>query len=68
MDDCKNVNKTYVFQAGIVGDRFELVLEPEAASAFCKCLPIERLAGVQSKSLDCFRAGVCYIVLDLGGK
>ncbi|XP_045204412.2 heat shock 70 kDa protein 12A-like [Mercenaria mercenaria] len=66
-DAAKQFMREAALQAGINGECLELVLEPEAASAFCKCLPVERLKGGQSMTFDCFLPGTCYIVLDLGG-
>ncbi|XP_045204409.2 heat shock 70 kDa protein 12A-like isoform X2 [Mercenaria mercenaria] len=66
-DAAKQFMRESALQAGINGKRLELVLEPEAASAFCKCLPVERLNDGQSMTFDCFLPGTCYIVLDLGG-
>ena len=42
-------------------------LEPEAASLFCKYLPIEKLQGAES-GIGAFRPGSRYLVLDAGGK
>ena len=55
------------FQAGIDGQNLSLALEPEAASLYCKYLPVERIGG-SSKGVTCFRAGSKYLVLDAGGK
>jgi hypothetical protein len=45
-----------------------LALEPEAASMFCKLLPVDRLKHNNSTSTEAFKPGTSYIVLDLGGK
>ncbi|WAR03453.1 HS12B-like protein [Mya arenaria] len=50
---------------GLRNDRLILALEPEAASFWCKTLPVERLT--KSGGMDIFQPGKCYIVLDLGG-
>jgi hypothetical protein len=41
-------------------------LEPEAASLFCKYLPIEKLQGAD-KGIGAFKPGSRYLVLDAGG-
>ena len=42
-------------------------LESEAASLFCKYLPIEKLQGAES-GISAFRPGSRYLVVDAGGK
>ena len=50
-------------QAGIDGDNLIIALEPEAASMFCKHMPVER----GTDSLQTFKPGSKYIILDCGG-
>ena len=54
------------FQAGIHNDNLSLALEPEAASLFCKYLPVERITG--GDGISCFKPGSRYLVLDAGGE
>ena len=42
-----------------------IALEPEAASIYCKHLPVEKLKG--SNSISAFQPGSKYLVLDAGG-
>ena len=56
----------HFFQAGIDGSSLSLALEPEAASLFCKFLPVEKISGT-NRGVTCFRAGSKYLVLDAGG-
>ena len=44
-----------------------IALEPEAASIFCKELPVENFEG-GSSNIDVFSPGKRYLVLDAGGK
>ena len=44
-----------------------IALEPEAASIFCKELPVEKFEG-ESSYIDVFSPGKRYFVLDAGGK
>ncbi|XP_060558389.1 heat shock 70 kDa protein 12A-like [Ruditapes philippinarum] len=54
-------------EAGIQSDCLSLALEPEAASMFCKLLPVDCLKHNNSTSTEAFKPGTSYIVLDLGG-
>jgi len=53
------------FQAGIVGGHLTIALEPEAASMFCRHVPVQKL-GV-GESFRPFDPGNRYLVLDAGG-
>ena len=44
-----------------------IALEPEAASIFCKELPVEKFEE-GSSNIDVFSPGKRYLVLDAGGK
>lgn len=44
-----------------------IALEPEAASIFCKELPVEKFEG-GSDNINVFSPGQRYLVLDAGGK
>ncbi|OWF40770.1 heat shock 70 kDa protein 12B-like [Mizuhopecten yessoensis] len=50
--------------AGIQGNHLLIALEPEAASMYCKYLPLERKG---EGGLKTFTAGSKYLVLDAGG-
>ncbi|XP_052779782.1 heat shock 70 kDa protein 12A-like isoform X3 [Mya arenaria] len=52
-------------EAGMESGMLSIALEPEAASLFCRHLPVER-SGCQL-SLGSLRAGKQYLVLDAGG-
>ncbi|XP_052779002.1 heat shock 70 kDa protein 12A-like isoform X2 [Mya arenaria] len=52
-------------EAGIKSDMLSIALEPEAASLFCRHLPVERSG--DELSLGSLRAGKQYLVLDAGG-
>ncbi|KAL5012116.1 hypothetical protein ScPMuIL_010667 [Solemya velum] len=54
-------------KAGLTNDQLTVALEPEAASLYCKTLPIERVVGIDNMSLDVFTTGTKYMVLDAGG-
>ncbi|WAQ99167.1 HS12A-like protein [Mya arenaria] len=52
--------------AGIATDQLSLALEPEAASLFCKYLPVEKIEGATGKGISAFAPGRKYLVLDAG--
>ncbi|XP_060606755.1 heat shock 70 kDa protein 12A-like [Ruditapes philippinarum] len=54
-------------EADIRSEYLSLALEPEAASMFCKLLPVDCLKLNSSKFVETFKPGTSYIVLDLGG-
>ena len=45
-----------------------LALEPEAASIYCKHLPVERLVTGGKSALGAFSPGTKYLILDAGGR
>lgn len=58
----------YEMQAGINSDNLKLVLEPEAASLYCKTLDESEIHVVSGTRTDNPLArGKRYILLDLGG-
>lgn len=58
-----------IFQAGIHGDMFSIVFEPEAASVYARLLPVEKFIGEnKSTILKTFDPGTKFIVVDAGGK
>lgn len=58
----------FIFKAGIANDQLCLALEPEAASLYCRSLPmfIEETQG-REKVISELPIGEKYIVLDQGG-
>lgn len=57
------------FKAGIKNDQLKLALEPEAASVYCKSIPMERRQhDSQGDTLGPFSPHTRYLVLDLGGQ
>ncbi|CAG2190345.1 unnamed protein product [Mytilus edulis] len=52
---------------GIPNSQLMLALEPEAASIYCKHLPVERLAAGANSALGAFSPGTKYLILDAGG-
>lgn len=61
--------KKFWFQAGIPTNQLCLALEPEAASLFCRHLPVEKVKDADGQSaLSSLAPGKRYLVLDAGGK
>ncbi|WAR31547.1 HS12A-like protein, partial [Mya arenaria] len=54
-------------QAGIGKGKLTLALEPEAASLYCRHLPVNKNVGHSDASLYSFPEGTKYMVLDAGG-
>ncbi|KAL5012173.1 hypothetical protein ScPMuIL_010724 [Solemya velum] len=56
-------------KAGIDDGNLSLALEPEAASIFCKLIPIERMTETCGRKdiLVSFQPGYTYLIADLGG-
>ncbi|CAG2200677.1 unnamed protein product [Mytilus edulis] len=52
--------------AGISGDQLSLALEPEAASLYCRKVPM-RIKDSVTKTVDLLGPGISYVVLDQGG-
>ncbi|XP_052225981.1 heat shock 70 kDa protein 12A-like isoform X2 [Dreissena polymorpha] len=63
-DSAKHFMRLAAEQAGISADKLMLALEPEAASLYCRHLPVQ-IDG--ESSLSTFHAGQKYLVLDAGG-
>ena len=61
-----NPNACFYLKAGISGDKLTIALEPEAASLYCRHLPVEK-CGKDKASLSTFGPGKRYLVLDAGG-
>ena len=65
----KCVDQILFCQGGIPNSRLILALEPEAASIYCKNLPVDRTLSTGGRStLDAFAPGTQYLILDAGGK
>ena len=62
------MEKCISIQAGIHPDQLMIALEPEAASLYCKYLPLEKFEESDGPGLDAFSPGWRYLVLDAGGK
>ena len=54
-------------QAGINMDRLGIALEPEAASIYCRHLPIETSTNETKLSIASLPVGTKYMILDAGG-
>ncbi|XP_062586417.1 heat shock 70 kDa protein 12A-like [Saccostrea cucullata] len=65
-DPAKQFMRKAAEQAGIDRDKLRIALEPEAASIWCKHLPVEKLQGSDNR-IDSFQVGSKYLVLDAGG-
>ncbi|XP_045204106.2 heat shock 70 kDa protein 12A-like [Mercenaria mercenaria] len=68
-DAAKQFMREAAENAGIPGNNLTIALEPEAASLYCRNLPVERHVGDKTMkfSLAKFKAGTKYLVLDAGG-
>ncbi|XP_062585711.1 heat shock 70 kDa protein 12A-like [Saccostrea cucullata] len=64
-DNAKQFMREAAINAGIDGRRLILALEPEAASFYCKQLPVEKLPGGEgfTEAPD----GTKYLIADIGG-
>ncbi|XP_060607561.1 heat shock 70 kDa protein 12A-like [Ruditapes philippinarum] len=65
-DAAKQFMREAAQQAGISEDMLTIALEPEAASLYCRHLPVEK-CGSSKTSLATFGPGKRYLVLDAGG-
>ncbi|CAG2206698.1 unnamed protein product [Mytilus edulis] len=67
-DPAKKFMKEAANAGGIPNSRLILALEPEAASIYCKNLPVDRTLSSGGRStLDAFAPGTQYLILDAGG-
>lgn len=67
-DPAKQFMREAANNGGIPNSRLILALEPEAASIYCKNLPVDRTISSGGRStLDAFAAGTKYLILDAGG-
>lgn len=59
----------YLYQAGISQDQLTLALEPEAASLYCRKVPVSvETTKDGGKVIAAMQKGSKYIVFDQGGK
>ncbi|XP_053399657.1 heat shock 70 kDa protein 12A-like [Mercenaria mercenaria] len=65
-DAAKQFMREAAQEAGILEDKLTIALEPEAASLYCRHLPVEK-CGSDKTSLSKFGPGKRYLVLDAGG-
>ncbi|XP_053399788.1 heat shock 70 kDa protein 12B-like [Mercenaria mercenaria] len=66
-DSAKQFMREAAINAEIHTDKISLSLEPEAASLFCRYLPVERVDGVNQTAIRSFSIGDKYMILDCGG-
>ncbi|XP_045203760.2 heat shock 70 kDa protein 12B-like isoform X2 [Mercenaria mercenaria] len=67
-DSAKQFMREAAIEAGIETQNLSLALEPEAASLFCRYLPIERVQGADGVGrIASLAPGKRYLVLDAGG-
>ncbi|XP_033742793.1 heat shock 70 kDa protein 12A-like [Pecten maximus] len=63
-DNSKQFMREAALKAGILEEHLMIALEPEAASIYCQHIPVERAS---NSFLESARAGLAYMVVDLGG-
>lgn len=67
-DSAKQFMREAAIEAGIDTKRLSLALEPEAASLFCRYLPVQKVRGEDGMSqIKSLAPGKRYLVLDAGG-
>ncbi|XP_045207711.2 heat shock 70 kDa protein 12B-like [Mercenaria mercenaria] len=66
-DFAKQFMRHAAIKAGIVTERLTIVLEPEAASLYCRHLPIEAMLSGDNLLISELPTGSKYMVLDAGG-
>ncbi|XP_053408430.1 heat shock 70 kDa protein 12A-like [Mercenaria mercenaria] len=66
-DPAKQFMRLAAIKAGIGTERLTIVLEPEAASLYCRHLPVDTTICDGSLTISEFPTGSKYIVLDAGG-
>lgn len=65
-DAAKQFMREAAHAAGIESNNLSIALEPEAASVYCKHLPLDQLSG-SDRDTSLFKPGSKYMVIDLGG-
>ncbi|XP_060596890.1 heat shock 70 kDa protein 12A-like [Ruditapes philippinarum] len=66
-DVAKQFMREAAIKAGIMKEHLLIALEPEAASIFCRHLPVDKAEGEEEVSLASMKAGTKYMVVDAGG-
>ncbi|XP_060591180.1 heat shock 70 kDa protein 12A-like [Ruditapes philippinarum] len=66
-DAAKQFMREAAQQAQIQGKNLSLCLEPEAASIYCRHLPVSKCTEQEVTSISQFSPGTKYLVLDAGG-
>ncbi|XP_053408420.1 heat shock 70 kDa protein 12B-like [Mercenaria mercenaria] len=66
-DPAKQFMRHAAIKAGITTEKLTIVLEPEAASLYCRHLPVDTTVSDGSLTISEFPTGSKYIVLDAGG-
>ncbi|XP_052793770.1 heat shock 70 kDa protein 12A-like [Mya arenaria] len=67
-DSAKQFMREAAVEAGIKSEHLSLALEPEAASLFCRYLPVSKVCGADgTTAIQNFAPGKRYLVLDAGG-
>ncbi|XP_053372779.1 heat shock 70 kDa protein 12A-like [Mercenaria mercenaria] len=66
-DLAKQFMRHAAIKAGIATERLTIVLEPEAASLYCRHLPVVTTVTDGSSTISEFPTGTKYMVLDAGG-
>jgi hypothetical protein len=64
---CKQFSSFYLLQAGIDNDHLRIALEPEAASTYCRHLPVDATTRESELAISNLPIGTKYMVLDAGG-
>ena len=66
-DSAKQFMRKAAIAGGIRSDKLTIALEPEAASIFCRHLPLDRFEDLSGENIAKYPPGTKYMVLDAGG-
>ncbi|KAL5012748.1 hypothetical protein ScPMuIL_011299 [Solemya velum] len=66
-DAAKQFMREVAVKAGIKNDALEIALEPEAASVYCRHIPLQRREREGQVTVEAFSSGSKYLILDAGG-
>ncbi|XP_053374609.1 heat shock 70 kDa protein 12A-like [Mercenaria mercenaria] len=66
-DSAKQFMREAAEKAGIAREKLSIALEPEAASIYCRHLPIDRTVGHTNVSISSLPVGTSYMIFDAGG-
>ena len=66
-DSAKQFMRKAAIEGGIQSDKLTIALEPEAASIFCRYLPLDRFEDSGGENIAKYPPGTKYMVLDAGG-